>query len=74
MSWLDRDIYLMRSTELNLYLQDMNSNKQLFTFCIYIAILNDFLCIAILAGVINFLPHPNPPLESGERVRNSHKI
>jgi hypothetical protein len=30
-----------------------------------IAILNDFLCIAILAGVVNFLPHPNPPLTKG---------
>jgi len=24
-----------------------------------------FLAIAILAGVVNFLPHPNPPLIKG---------
>ena len=30
--------------------------------------------IAILAGVVNFLPHPNPPREFGEGVRNSQMI
>jgi hypothetical protein len=27
--------------------------------------------ISILAGVVNFLPHPNPPRTRGEGVRNS---
>ena len=30
MSWGDRDICLMRSTKLDRYLQDINSNQQLF--------------------------------------------
>jgi hypothetical protein len=30
--------------------------------------------IAILAGVVNFLPHPNPPRCLGEGVRNSQMI
>jgi hypothetical protein len=30
--------------------------------------------IAILAGVVNFLPHPNPPRTRGEGVRNSQMI
>ena len=30
--------------------------------------------IAILAGVVNFLPHPNPPREFGPGVRNSQMI
>jgi hypothetical protein len=30
--------------------------------------------IAILAGVVNFLPHPNPPRGFGERARNSQRI
>jgi hypothetical protein len=30
--------------------------------------------IAILAGVVNFLPHPNPPRSRGEGVRNSQMI
>jgi hypothetical protein len=30
--------------------------------------------IAILAGVVNFLPHPSPPREFGEGVRNSQII
>jgi len=30
--------------------------------------------IAILAGVVNFLPHPNPPQGIGEGVRNSQMI
>jgi len=30
--------------------------------------------IAILAGVINFLPHPSPPRTQGEGVRNSQMI
>ena len=30
--------------------------------------------IAILAGVINFLPHPSPPRSRGPGVRNSQMI
>jgi len=30
--------------------------------------------IAILAGVVNFLPHPNPPRGFGDKVRNSQMI
>jgi hypothetical protein len=30
--------------------------------------------IAILAGVVIFLPHPNPPRGFGEGVRNLHRI
>jgi hypothetical protein len=30
--------------------------------------------ITILAGVVIFLPHPNPPREFGEGVRNSQMI
>jgi len=30
--------------------------------------------IAILPGVVNFLPHPNPPRTRGEGVRNSQMI
>jgi hypothetical protein len=30
--------------------------------------------IAILAGIVNFLPHPSPPREFGEGVRNSQMI
>jgi predicted aspartyl protease len=30
--------------------------------------------IAILAGVVNFLPHPSPPREFGEGARNSQMI
>ena len=30
--------------------------------------------IAILAGVVIFLPHPNPPRTRGEGVRNSQMI
>ena len=30
--------------------------------------------IAILAGVVNFLPHPSPPRTRGEGVRNSQMI
>jgi hypothetical protein len=30
--------------------------------------------IAILAGVVNFLPHPNTPQGIGEGVRNSQMI
>ncbi|NJM63948.1 MAG: hypothetical protein HC849_33505 [Oscillatoriales cyanobacterium RU_3_3] len=30
--------------------------------------------IAILAGAVNFLPHPNPPRTSGEGVRNLQMI
>jgi hypothetical protein len=30
--------------------------------------------IAILAGVVNFLPHPNPPRCLGEGVRDSQMI
>ena len=30
--------------------------------------------IAILAGVVNFLPHPSPPREFGEGVRNSQMM
>ncbi len=35
-----------------------------------------FLCkhIAILAGVVNFLPHPSPPRTRGPGVRNSQMI
>jgi hypothetical protein len=32
------------------------------------------LDIAILAGVVNSLPHPSPPREFGEGVRNSPMI
>ena len=34
----------------------------------------DRLYIAILAGVVNFLPHPNPPRTRGPGVRNSQMI
>ena len=30
--------------------------------------------IAILAGVVNFLPHPNPPRTRGSGVRDSQMI
>ena len=30
--------------------------------------------IAILAGVVKFLPHPNPPRTRGEGVRNSQMM
>ena len=30
--------------------------------------------IAILAGVVNFLPHPNPPRTRGSGVRNSQMM
>jgi len=30
--------------------------------------------IAILAEVVNFLPHPNPPRTRGEGVKNSQMI
>jgi multisubunit Na+/H+ antiporter MnhE subunit len=30
--------------------------------------------IAILAGIVIFLPHPNPPQGIGEGVRNLQKI
>jgi hypothetical protein len=33
-----------------------------------------YLNIAILAGVVNFLPHPNPPRTRGEGVRDSQMI
>jgi len=33
-----------------------------------------YVAIAILAGVVNFLPHPNPPRTRGEGVRNSQMI
>ena len=29
------------------------------------------ITIAILAGVVNFLPHPNPPRTRGPGVRNN---
>ena len=32
------------------------------------------ISIAIIAGVVNFLPHPNAPREFGEGVRNSQMI
>ena len=32
------------------------------------------IVIAILAGVVKFLPHPNPPRTQGEGVRNSQMI
>ena len=32
------------------------------------------ISIAILAGVVNFLPHPNPPRTRGPGVRNSQMI
>ena len=35
---------------------------------------NSKLAIAILAGVVNFLPHPNPPREFGEGVKNLQMI
>jgi hypothetical protein len=34
----------------------------------------NFSYIAILAGVVNFLPHPSPPREFGEGVRNLQMI
>jgi hypothetical protein len=30
--------------------------------------------IAIIAGVVNFLPHPNPPRTRGSGVRNSQMM
>jgi hypothetical protein len=33
-----------------------------------------FTDIAILAGVVNFLPHPSPPRTRGPGVRNSQMI
>jgi len=32
------------------------------------------ITIAILAGVVNFLPHPNPPRTRGPGARNSQMI
>jgi len=32
------------------------------------------IAIAILAGVVNFLPHPNPPRTRGEGVRDSQMM
>jgi hypothetical protein len=36
--------------------------------------ISKYCAIAILAGVVIFLPHPSPPRTRGEGVRNSQMI
>ena len=36
--------------------------------------LSKYCAMAILAGLVNFLPHPSPPRTRGSGVRNSQMI
>ena len=55
-------------------ISERSERAQIRNFIVAEVKFNEIGDIAILAGVVNFLPHPNPPREFGEGVRNSQMI